>query len=118
MADTPPDRWPPEPNALPNSRFRPIHPEPNPFQIVPCCDRGRAAFVSRYGGKVSIIEDPDGPGVSDIVFCPWCGKRFEVLRDGALPSGPDRCGPCYRAGKECNKVGRYCHRCGSDETLT
>jgi hypothetical protein len=34
-----------------------------------------------------------------------------------LPHTP-RCSPCYRAGKPCTKVGRYCHRCGSAEELT
>lgn len=68
------------PNELPGFHFRPLHSEPNPFEIVPCCERGRAAYASRYGGAVSIIESDDGPGVNDVVFCPWCGKRFEVRR--------------------------------------
>ncbi len=29
-----------------------------------------------------------------------------------------RCAPCYRAKRHDAKVGRFCHRCGSEEELT
>jgi hypothetical protein len=54
--------------------------------LVPCCGKAKkAASILSFGvnGRPQVwIYDDDGDAIKDVTFCPFCGKKFEMVKVG------------------------------------